>query len=1059
MAYCENRSTSKFETMLNPTSEDKENSKPSFKHPPKSNKKNSNSFKMNPIEPQVLNNYPRFSHQTLNNQNNHSHILGEKCSNTTSRNRRQTVDTLMSKRYNNFNSQKDSIESDPDNNFLGKSGGVNDLPSSKFNFNNHSRFSTSRENFNRYAANLPHRKENFEETLKRNINKNLNFNSKNSIDLVRKNNNLNIGNNNTIEEHENSNFSSQINGKFTYFSRTISTREQTNYNSDVYFQNGEELLPKLYPYLTVKRKRIFKNLELSLSNCTIQNCKELIILSKPLPIESSQILLNIEYLRDALLSSVFFNLLTSIIYDNSVRIMNIFIEEVKKILERNNKVETEDKNLKLFDDKMILRFENLLKSIEISQDEAMKYLYTLLSQDLNFVKNSIIIMKEILAHGIEILGGLERMSKKSMKLRNRIGVEIFQLTKIPKEISQFVVESSKMINEYFSFMLGIQLVHVVSKETDGCGIERYGENLGVNDMVNYWIYIDSSSITLALVTGTSCNIVVNYDIVLPGVEISDLDSSSDNVKIECIDGPEDGDFRNDSRVKPRRRDLTLKKDSRDRSLNMSNISNNKRKLGLKSKVLEGNKINSIQIEQENQVNRRQSFKGETQTIKRFSNISLNQIESKNQLKELTPKIQKIEIKTSTQSIHASPHLQNPSKTASRHVSTQRLNINNSRSISRNPEFQQNLINQFDSQNCLITIEGDRIKLEDGRENRVVYPSRNPSRGVSIQERSRRNTLDNRNNSVYGDFNHHNYRNSNNNNNNFQPLFSNENFQNNFVSNLKDLSLNHHFSQNNNSSQQNPQNHNYYTNRPVYNPRQNFNSVNNFYQTNNQHGLTSSKNVRDNSVEKVYQSENPLMKPVVIKTSADFKEINKRSNKGKFLGEELQPIIQKASRDRRSNSVNIFNQRSKSKFRDRRRKEKSPSPYNFNSSMLTQKTTSRRNQRSFGGMNNILGPRDFSNSRKKFRENRIKNEGPQRYNQNNQNPDLSNISQNELKKRLEEVSKKIRENLMVVNNKEEEERGRGFLKNKRIFENVFSDLAAYGNMMNFNEKILSNLRRF
>lgn len=977
----------------------KENNKPlHFKPPPRSNKKAEKSCKQrfpnqkNSIEKQ------RYS------QNTHSvssqSRLFEDPDQSIQRNRRQTIG---SSRTNN------SIEDNPE--FKNK------FVLQKFHSTEDEKLKKSqefkRQISRRYAANLKKTPDDDQDSgVKIESSNQI---SKNSPIEEKK-----------IDDLETSNFSSQIGGKFTYFSRTISTREQTNYNSDVYFQNGEELLPKLYPFLTIKRKRIFKNLESALFNCVGHNYRELVILSKPLSIESAQIILNIGYIRDSLLSSIFFNFVTSLIYNSELRIMKIFIEEVKNIVNRTKK-----KNQNFVDSKYVLRLENLLKSIEISCDDAMKYLYTLLGQDLNFVKNSIFIFKEILAHGIEFFGGLKNMSKDCVHLRNKIGFEVFQVTSVPvpKDLVNFVSESSKLINEYFSLMFEIELVCVVSDTSGSVLVSKFG-NFSENLLVNFWVYVDSNSLTLTLITGAPCTQVVNYEISLPK---SDFDEKSTPGKISCIEGPKNGKFQMDSKKKDSGTNHIL---SNTRNSNRS--INTKKTLGLKSK----NQNELLNIENVNlsphpsQERRRQSL----DTNQRRKNLrdkrySQKPLTSFNQVQERNHKIQKVQVRVMTN--NASPLPQRVSvKTLNSRGNSNRRIERNSRSINRHRNLSQT---QTYGQNnsFLIKVENENIQLE--RSQRMIYPSRNPSVQISLGKNRSRNNYESHHSQYryqqnppldYFQPHHHNSR-QNFNFTSYHPQNSAQELRPHSLSQKNDFQISNGFSQGN----------------------LNYANIGQFSSLNQLSSQFEQErhNIHQRRISQ--KNQNPLLKPTMLRLNSRG---NERKSPLKFLGSQLQPVIQKAVKDKRSQSVNRING-----IRNKRRK-KSPSPYQLQSSHYSK--TGRRNSRRRKNRS-ILGPRNFSKSKKKKRYTgmgrtpKYKFEGQREPNMN----ELGDISQDELKKRLEQVSKKIRENLNITGEnhgweslKKEE---RGMKVKRRVFEGVFIGLNGFEHFMNSNNEKLRDLKRF
>jgi hypothetical protein len=238
--------------------------------------------------------------------------------------------------------------------------------------------------------------------------------------------------------------------------------------------------------------------------------KELIIVNKPIPIENTQSMLKYEQVRDNILSAGFFNMMTTMIYSQTQELAYCLFQEIQIMMTEKN-IQIDTKSAKKF----LLRLENLYKSMMISIDDAMKYLYTLVSQDKEFVQNCILVIKELLAHGLTLNGGLEGMNPEAMRLRNMIGAEMFRINTMPEDLVNWVPKNMMNLVKFLSFLLNLKQVETITQNKGSSKTYTFNENgNGDCSLVSSWVYVDDLCITLGIITGTECFNVANHDVIV-----------------------------------------------------------------------------------------------------------------------------------------------------------------------------------------------------------------------------------------------------------------------------------------------------------------------------------------------------------------------------------------------------------------------------------------------------------------------------------------------------------------------------------------------------------------
>ena len=304
--------------------------------------------------------------------------------------------------------------------------------------------------------------------------------------------------------------SCMLNRAIEKYSKVVSTREDSSKSSKISYKQGEEKIPKMFTLAEIKQTKHFRELRHSIANCTASSGQfnELVVLAKPIPKDAHNENC-LEEIRDSLLSSTFFGLVTWLIYAKKDSVLDEFFKNVEIVIKKNLAKALPSNTAKSF----LMRLENLTKSIQICKSDAMKYLYQIVAQDPKFVDNCVLVVKELLAHGLELNGGLSSMDSRTMQIRNSIGMDLFQRRNLPQEMTPWLVNNSRLLIGYMSRLFGICQTQCLAYSKGSATVEKFSEGGELpEEWVSSWVYIDDDSITLALLTAAECQPVQNYEV-------------------------------------------------------------------------------------------------------------------------------------------------------------------------------------------------------------------------------------------------------------------------------------------------------------------------------------------------------------------------------------------------------------------------------------------------------------------------------------------------------------------------------------------------------------------
>jgi hypothetical protein len=130
---------------------------------------------------------------------------------------------------------------------------------------------------------------------------------------------------------------------------------------------------------------------------------------------------HLDSVREMSMVSCFYILITNALYSSKPDLENKILREINEIL--INKLQSSEKKFSKF----YLRLKNLFQTNQISREDSVAYLFSLLSKETDFIENGTFLIKEILANGLIHEGGLNSLSNAMSNLRNFIGMNLFEI--------------------------------------------------------------------------------------------------------------------------------------------------------------------------------------------------------------------------------------------------------------------------------------------------------------------------------------------------------------------------------------------------------------------------------------------------------------------------------------------------------------------------------------------------------------------------------------------------------------------------------------------------------
>lgn len=74
-----------------------------------------------------------------------------------------------------------------------------------------------------------------------------------------------------------------------------------------------------------------------------------------------------------------------------------------------------------------MRLRTLFQTNQISREDSIAYLFSLLSKEPHFIQNGSFLVKEMLANGLVSKGGLNSLTNAMSNLGNFIGMKLFEI--------------------------------------------------------------------------------------------------------------------------------------------------------------------------------------------------------------------------------------------------------------------------------------------------------------------------------------------------------------------------------------------------------------------------------------------------------------------------------------------------------------------------------------------------------------------------------------------------------------------------------------------------------
>lgn len=197
-----------------------------------------------------------------------------------------------------------------------------------------------------------------------------------------------------------------------------------------------------------------------------------------------------------------------------------------------------------------MRLRTLFQTNQISREDSIAYLFSLLSKEPHFIQNGSFLVKEMLANGLVSKGGLNSLTNAMSNLRNFIGMKLFEIQQIPESgIVEWLVKNISNMVHYFSLLFNMPVVHLISKNIGKTDVyclnakNTKDEALAPQNRVNFMIFIHEErfEINLALITETEVQAIVNHqvDMLLTSEEgENQIEIQEEAVNVQKRDYPE-----------------------------------------------------------------------------------------------------------------------------------------------------------------------------------------------------------------------------------------------------------------------------------------------------------------------------------------------------------------------------------------------------------------------------------------------------------------------------------------------------------------------------------------